>query len=1186
VKYALKQANEAKALSRRGKFKDLRELLGADVLTDNNELLVLSLAELLNLADEAQQIVLDVDAALPPGLAAGFRPWDPESISALEASVRAQLVRTLRSAMPDGLAPASDDEFVDHVRRLVELAPAVDECRAIVARLLPGAPPNSFSPWIAADLDQVKGAVRDSAVAQLKSLLGADALVRAADGTSKDHLLVPAVHAWLGVRDRVLELSGARLVEVLPGYTRQFSVWDPAHVRELSDLRDALVGLVERIPDPALLVELKTVIDDGNLGGSDLLESFGTAWTEFTNAFSVNSEAVTRWLGDRTLSTAVKQDFPRLLADGGAANRYLELTRWMSLIEATDRLDDLGLGSKKNLLLSGDMHIDSFASTARRSALRSAFDSLVAGGGLDRFDRKRHEQRIAAFERASKDAMALLSTRIPGLINRRIQAKQNAVGAQVGATAGLLQGLRPGRGERTPIRDLITKYGNALADAMPCFLMSPDSVAALVPVSAIDFDLVVFDEASQVRTSHAVGALGRGRAGIVVGDRQQMPPSSAFSSNAGAYDADEELEDTHPQPAGTDGDDILDNDEVNDAPHAARDSESILSEFFSCNFPHMQLLCHYRSKDEVLISFSNSNIYDEPMLTFPSTKGLGSDALRYVHVTDGQFERSRQAPAHVLPNTGAKVSALRTNIVEATQVVDLVLRYLRDPARTRRLERDEEGKSESIIVVTFNTQQKTLIEEMLRDADEELYERVTKEIPADDEAGIKKRPARLKIRNLENVQGDEAETVIFSVAFSKDVTGKKFPVNFGPVTQGGGERRLNVAVTRAQREMIVFASFLPHEMNVAGRTLSPEAQMVQRFLQLAHNGANKVGDVGIPVPRSLHINRIAAEIRDLGYETHTQLGLSSLRVDIAVRRPGSPTWDLAVMVDDTCWSRRGSAYQREILPRQVLPALGWKKVVRVWLPSWLDDREGVLSDINDFFNGDEEPEDSETPPPTEDETVSPPPPPPSTPTTPLAAGPAPLPVSTPAAAGPAQTFTAFREYDAGPMDLLDRAGQDPQARATLVGLINQVLHAEAPVEAERLGKIVCRCLNFGRISPDRVEQVLSFVPRSQITKDKIGRFVWHADQDPATWSHYRTSSDEADRKSHEISVAEYTNALVDLVSKDPPIPRADATRTVAAFFGFRKLAKLISTNVEIAVRAAISAGRVNASGDDLNPAPR
>jgi len=245
-------------------------------------------------------------------------------------------------------------------------------------------------------------------------------------------------------------------------------------------------------------------------------------------------------------------------------------------------------------------------------------------------------------------------------------------------------------------------------------------------------------------------------------------------------------------------------------------------------------------------------------------------------------------------------------------------------------------------------------------------------------------------------------------------------------------------------------------------------------------------------------------------------------------------------------------------------------------------REGILSDIYDFFNGDEEPEELEEAPvgdPAEEDTPAPA----STAGAPTTAPPV-VHVSSRPDDSPALAFVPFVEFDAGPMDLLDRAGHDPQARAALVGLINQVLHVEAPEEAERLGKIVCRCLNFGRISPDRVAQVLSFVPKAQVTKDKIGRFVWHADQDPSTWGQHRTSAGEADRKSHEIPVAEYTNALVDLVSKDPPIPRADANRTVAAFFGFQKLARLIAANLETAVSAAIKAGAVRQAGEDLHPA--
>jgi hypothetical protein len=431
---------------------------------------------------------------------------------------------------------------------------------------------------------------------------------------------------------------------------------------------------------------------------------------------------------------------------------------------------------------------------------------------------------------------------------------------------------------------------------------------------------------------------------------------------------------------------------------------------------------------------------------------------------------------------------------------------------------------------------------------------------------------------LESVQGDEAETVIFSVAFSKDSSGK-FPVNFGPVTQSGGERRLNVAVTRAQKEMVVFASFIPSDMAGAGRKLSNEAQMVQRFLHLAHNGAGQVGDVGIAVPRSAQIEQIGAALHKRGYETQTQLGLSTLRVDIAVRRPGDLEWSLAIMVDDTCWSDRGSSYQRELLPRQILPGLGWGKVLRFWLPSWLDERAGLLDEVDRFFSGIEEPE-SELEPdefmavqggesetgtivPREDHLSS-----------------------APSMINPNRDrlteFVAFTVSDMGPMDLLDRAATDAHARADLMAIVNQILTAEAPIEAERFGKLVCRCLKFGRVSPERVEQVFSLIPSGQTTQDVIGRFVWHADQDPTTWDGFRTSS-QADRQSHEISVAEYSNALADLVSKDPPVARDDATRAIASVFGWQKVAKLIKGNIDIALREAVRSGRVTQTGEDLFP---
>lgn len=361
------------------------------------------------------------------------------------------------------------------------------------------------------------------------------------------------------------------------------------------------------------------------------------------------------------------------------------------------------------------------------------------------------------------------------------------------------------------------------------------------------------------------------------------------------------------------------------------------------------------------------------------------------------------------------------------------------------------------------------------------------------------------------------------MAFSKTPTGK-FPLNFGPITQPGGERRLNVAVTRAQREMIVFASFLPEQMGEKNKTMSEGAKMLQRFISLAEQGPNRSGNVGIQVRRSSHIEAVSQELRDRGYRVQSQLGLSALRVDLAVRRKDSASWELAIMVDDVCWADRGSAFQREILPRQVLPALGWKKVMRIWLPAWINDKEGILQDIDTFFA------EIENPPVNTDpvaelpgSSIVPEP----------VQGPAPTIItSAEMASGRFIEFTPFTAREVTGSGVLTGANRDARKREQVMSIVNDILQTEAPVEAQRLAKLACNCMGFGRVTSDRVSQVLELIPKNQFMQDSQGKFVWDVGQDPTAWKIYRTSLGSATREPEEISSLEYSNALVDLVTQD------------------------------------------------------
>lgn len=1158
----LSDAEEAGALTRGRKFKTLRSALGGQAKAIEDRMLVLSLKEMIPLIQESESIKTSLQSKFPEMFTSDFQPWNPLHTNALHDLYRRSRVARLRT-ISNLVGSIDDDEaFVQSLRSIVQLSERINTLILELGQNFPEVAKNEYQPWVTDEGTRLRSDIRNMKIDKIRTKLGSDAL------TIDDELLVAALGVWIDSKDSVVELSSSLGTNFLPGYSRPFSPWLEIDVNELANTVQRLIEYRLTLQDQDFEV-LEMLLNSSTDGANP--SAFITAannWDNFTDVLQATKEDINLWLNGRTIFETVRVEVPLLLRDAGINHRYLELLRWQSFQKSIAKLAALGFENQAVRVSALETDVTILQTDIRRSAMQQSLRERMLDGNLDRFDRKVHERRIATYEAAMKEAQSLLQTRIPGLVSNRRSIKKSPTGNDVGATNSLLGGLKPIRGEKTPIRDLISKYGNALADAIPCFLMSPDSVATLLPVGAIDFDLVVFDEASQVRTAHAIGALGRGKAGIVVGDSRQMPPSNIFSSNSGAFiDNDGDEDNTEEE----DFADLEEDDEVTMIrPVAMADEESILKEYYAAKLPNMQLLCHYRSKDELLISFSNSFIYDEPMLTFPSTKGLESTALSYRVVEGGYFERDKKAPQHTLPNNAGLFPSLRTNIREAVAIVEEVNSRLRDPKRVQRRIDDSDKKVESIIVVTFNVQQKNLITELFRATDGALFEEATKEERISEDSG-ETYPPQLKIRNLENVQGDEAETVIFSAAFSARPDGK-FPLNWGPVTQTGGDRKLNVAVTRAQNEMIVFASFLPEQMIPKDKAARPEAVLLQKFFQLAYKGAATNGDVGVSVTSSRHINAIAQQLRDRGYEVETQMGLSSLRIDLAVKKSKSDDWQLAIMVDDSCWSERGSAFQREVLPRQVLPFLGWKKVLRIWLPSWVHDRQEILEEIDSFFAGNALPE-------AEPEVVTP-----SLPPRIVSV----VPISTEDISANSNSlfssFAAFVPETVDAMYLLDQAlDGHAESKNYILNIIKTGLQVEGPIEENRLAKLVCKSLNFGRISPERIKQVLSLIPKKQFTKDAVGSFVWAADQDPNTWRNYRTSVNELTRGAQEISSHEFINALEDMVTNQHAVSHENAVREIATVFGFRKLNENARASIESAFKIAIKKGRAQLVEGEYRP---
>ncbi|MCA1596780.1 MAG: hypothetical protein LC772_10215, partial [Chloroflexi bacterium] len=422
------------------------------------------------------------------------------------------------------------------------------------------------------------------------------------------------------------------------------------------------------------------------------------------------------------------------------------------------------------------------------------------------------------------------------------------------------------------LRALFGKIPNLLSRLKPCLLMSPMSVAQYLDPAHPAFDLVVFDEASQVPTCDAVGALARGSQAVIVGDPKQLPPTSFFGP--GGADADPETE-------------------------SLQDLESILDDVLAISLPEEHLRWHYRSRHEGLIAFSNRLYYQNGLLTFPSPDDL-EPAVKWRPI-EGVYDRG-----------GA-----RQNRAEAEAVAAEVVRRLNDPVLQKQ----------SIGIVTFGSPQQRLVEDLL---DERLREN-----PALERYFAPDLVEPVFVKNLENVQGDERDVILFSIGYGPDSAGR-VSMNFGPLNQLGGPRRLNVAVTRARTEMMVFSTLRADQLDLS-RTSAQGVADLKAFLEYAERGKLPL-DLGTAALSAGHDagleHEIALALRRRGHTVHTRVGSSGYRLDLAVVDPACPgRYLIGIETDGAMYRQAGTARDRDKLRQMILAQLGWK-LHRVWAMEW------------------------------------------------------------------------------------------------------------------------------------------------------------------------------------------------------------------------------------------------------------
>ncbi len=466
-----------------------------------------------------------------------------------------------------------------------------------------------------------------------------------------------------------------------------------------------------------------------------------------------------------------------------------------------------------------------------------------------------------------------------------------------------------------PLRTLVREFADdGLLDVLPCWLLSPETMAVLFPRAPL-FDLVVFDEASQCTVEAGLPAMLRARRAVVVGDEKQMPPTSFFELGGSSTEDEDRRE-----------------DEL-----AARDafsSESLLA-LARARCPHVGLTWHYRCRDESLIAFSNHALYDGELLTIPTPGGdANGSALRWLHVPDGVYDAGLNRP-------------------EAERVVGLLAELL---ARSPR---------PTVGVVTFNLRQRQTVLEAIeaRVASDTTFAEhwhAANEVDAIDE--------RPFVKNLESVQGDERDVVVFSLGHAPVERKRKggaseihVPARFGPLGQRGGERRLNVAISRAKSECWVVASFDPKDLHT-GDAMHDGPRLFKGFLEFAHAHAHGRGleaqrildevrghalqwrDTGVRAVAEGHLplpTQIALALEGTGLRCELGLGSSHFRIPLAIGRADEPGLRLAVLTEE---GSGASAFERHVHRPNALELRGWD-VMHVDIATWSRRRRDVLAEI-------------------------------------------------------------------------------------------------------------------------------------------------------------------------------------------------------------------------------------------------
>jgi len=558
-------------------------------------------------------------------------------------------------------------------------------------------------------------------------------------------------------------------------------------------------------------------------------------------------------------------------------NNLSLLEEWIDFRKASEKCREVGLAdfiSKIN-----DLHIDKshIIPIFQKRFFRLWLDAVLPKyPAVLNFRRRIHESTINDFSELDKLQFVITRDIIRSkLINNLPQMDNFTSGFD---EIGILKREINKQRRIMPVRKLFREIPNLLLTLKPCLMMSPLSVSLFLEGDTYLFDTVIFDEASQICTENAIGAIFRGKQVIIAGDSKQLPPTNFFTASTSDVEYD------------------TDDDDDSNAYESILDEANLL--------PERTLRWHYRSRHEYLIAFSNAKIYGNNLITFPSNINMAPDnGVEYIFVREGFYDRGGR----------------RGNVIEAKKVTELVFNHF--------------GKypNRSLGVVAFGEVQQQAIETEIRSRrmQNQQYEHFFNEETNEP----------FFIKNLENVQGDERDTIIFSIGYAKDAAGI-FHMNFGPLSKSGGERRLNVAITRAKFNVKLVGSIRPTDINI-DKISSDGPKLLRDYIDFAINGEESLVRTTTESDFTQHDSKFEKAVYNFldrkGYKLGTQVGCSGYRIDMAVKHPTlNGIYILGIECDGATYHSARTARERDRLRQDVLEDMGWK-IYRIWSTDWIKD---------------------------------------------------------------------------------------------------------------------------------------------------------------------------------------------------------------------------------------------------------